>query len=187
MPFEARKNMTWGPHRGAVELRAGDEVPSPVKRNLFRNGFVVSVEAVAGKKWCDQPEAARTAWAEEGGTTRLIGVAKEGEPPKVAISKIHPTQLVAEGDDVPVSKRKRPLPTRVEAPDRPLEPQEAAGGEVAGAADESAPPLATEPVDVEGTGLLEDTTAESVPQETAEDAPKTKKTSRFKRGRRSRR
>lgn len=152
MPFECRRNMTWGPGNTPVALKGGDEVPAPVKATLLQIGHVAKVAAVAGKKWCDQPEESQRLWAECNGQNVLTetrretvkGEVVESEPVVVKV-KTHPTQMIEEDSNLPERIIHRPL----EAPGPARsEPQEVAGGEVM--ADEPAPPLASKPAPGQG-------------------------------------
>ena len=109
MPYAARKRIEWGPRvwdgvkHAPLILEPGDEVPTPFKRQLLHKqiGLVDEVDAVAGKRWADQPEEYRAAWH------------------KAALaSGVHPTQLV-------LDEQPEPAPVEAMAPAR-SEPQEVA-------------------------------------------------------------
>jgi len=84
MPYQANRAMGWGPRLTEVQLSPGDEVPTPFNQNKIPH-FVIEVDEVAGKKWCDQPKAAQDAWA-----------ALNDLP-----SPIHPSQLVTAKVEAP--------------------------------------------------------------------------------------
>jgi len=54
MPFEARKNMKYGPGRYPIQLVEGDEVPAPVKKSLLKKGRVAEVSMYSGRSWASQ-------------------------------------------------------------------------------------------------------------------------------------
>lgn len=193
MPFESRKAMTWGPGRTpdqvrargsdeiptAVALNSGDEVPAPVKLVLIQSSHVVKVDKVSGKEWKDQSQEAQEAWAKCNGQSILFSTCNgTGVKEEIAV-KVHASRMVFSDAESPEPKRRRVRADYVppveihknEAQEpAPSASQEDAGGEAS--ADESAPPT-PDPVDVEGTGLLEEA-----------PAPKaSKKTTKKKRGR----